>query len=158
MTNQEKHARLRWAMENPELAAFESDCFEMLSHLALNGTFIDATTNKDILFDLHKLGQKLFNTAVDALEKESGVTDYSVASQMLVDVTYSEDSLRKAFYDTVYASQLEEGSLLARKAQINFSANEPDDLKVICDPQWWTCRVLDWWQRINALYKTPAFE
>ena len=130
MTNQEKHARLRWAMENPELAAFESDCFEMLSHLALNGTFIDATTNKDILFDLHKLGQKLFNTAVDALEKESGVTDYAAASQMLVDVTYSEDSLRKAFYDTVYASQLEEGSLLARKAQINFSANEPDDLRL----------------------------
>lgn len=145
-------------MENPELAAFESDCFEMLGHLALNGLFIDGATNKDILFDLHKLGQKLFNTAVDALEKESGVTDYSVASQMLVDVTYSEDSLRKAFYDTVYASQLEEGSLLARKAQINFSTNEPNDLKAICDPQWWTCRVLDWWQRINALYKTPAFE
>lgn len=158
MTNEEKHARIRWAMENPELAAFESDCFEMLSYLALNGTFIDATTNKDILFDLHKLSQKLFNNFVDNLEKEYGVTDYSVASQMLVDVAYSEESLHKAFYDIMHNSELEEGSLLARKAQIGFSAKEPDNLKVLCDPQWWTYRVLDWWQRINTLYKTPAFE
>jgi hypothetical protein len=158
MTNQEKHARLKWAMENPELAAFESDAFEMLSYLALKGIFIDGATNKDVLFDMHKLGQKLFNTAVDALEKDSGVTDYSVASQMLVDVAYSEDSLRNAFYNTVHDSQLEEGSMLARKAQINFSTKAPDDLKAICDPQWWTFRVLDWWMRINELYKTPAFE
>jgi len=158
MTNHEKIARLKWAVENPELAAFESDASEMLGHLALNGEFIDGAVNSKVLFELHKLGQKLFNTAVDALEKESGVTDSLEASQMLVDISYSHDSLKRVFYNTVWECMLEKDSLLARTAQINFSTNAPDDFKAICDPQWWTFRVLDWWTRINRLYKTKAFE
>jgi hypothetical protein len=139
---------LKWAIENPELSSYLADSGDMLSHLALNGMFIDEECNREVLMNCHVKAHQMFNQYIDSLEAALGVAeDEDARNDYLVNMSYPVDLMQEKFKETLRANLMD-----------NALFSKPEDYTSTCDPMWWTLRILDGWVCACVLNKQLPFE